>query len=598
MNLKISNLMKDFNQEFKENSSINNWIRVLNTSGMNVVDRLILDNHRRQILKNLTENEEDIENSYTRNTSKISQKSKPKPFSTFQAFKRSTLSDSKKSIPLKTLNDSFLTNESKGSMFADRLYNDAILRNYKIKKRQEEKEISELENAIDSANLHHPKRKLNPEVLNRLWQEDKIIKNFYDICPEGNLLSGDHQDRPRRFSSQEQKASVDRLTRTRDRSFIDSSKRINTKKLMPDELSSLVQRLYKVKKYPEPDLKKTVKKASVKTLRKNKDIEFQNNILGELKTSERYEIKDDKPLEVSRDSIIEFSANEISKSAVYIKNSPLKILSPKIHGNKMSIDEKLEVKLLNFDKLTGSPFVSVIRGSPEDIKDPDYDTLDLFSCTVKRSLSCGSFYDNSLKISMAVPDLIEENSFNSCLFDTGNKRSQIFNDKIEFSGIDYHRLDENTRENTFSKPNSDKSTEINEENGFSKLNYEKSIEIAEENRFCIDSNKLNESDVLQEDSKLNISDSNLKKTDKKPTNRPDICIKNLPIPKTIYLEPEILSSRGQSTTYSEESLYLMQNPLQTFTSITHSPKGNCSSTLDSYRFIIGISENDEFIYAD
>jgi hypothetical protein len=78
----------------------------------------------------------------------------------------------------------------------------------------------------------------------------------------------------------------------------------------------------------------------------------------------------------------------------------------------------------------------------------------------------------------------------------------------------------------------------------------------------------------------------------------EIIYKHLPIPKNIYLEPEIMSSRCESTNYSQEALYLMQNPLNSMSSTARSPSKVQNIALDSYRFVVGITEDDEFIYAD
>ena len=80
--------------------------------------------------------------------------------------------------------------------------------------------------------------------------------------------------------------------------------------------------------------------------------------------------------------------------------------------------------------------------------------------------------------------------------------------------------------------------------------------------------------------------------------RTEFSYNKIPIPKTIYLEPNITSSGAQSTNYSQESLYLMQNPLHSISSAKISPKNSYNCTLDSYRFVVGITEDDEFIYAD
>ena len=175
---------KEESQDLKENYSLNNWIRVLDTSGMSVVDRLILDNHRRQILKNLSANERTTGDSFDQKDSKNSSKLRSKPFSTFQNSNQSSfVEDSiKQKIPFRTLNDSFATIESRDSKSAcaERLYNDAIIRKIKNKRLQEEKEIIDIENAVDFANLHHPKRKPDPEIFARLIQEEKIILYKYD----------------------------------------------------------------------------------------------------------------------------------------------------------------------------------------------------------------------------------------------------------------------------------------------------------------------------------------------------------------------------------------------------------------------------------
>ena len=671
MNSNKRRISKDTSLDLKENYSLNNWMRVLNTSGMSVIDRLILDNHRRQILKNLSNNESFTEDSFDRKPSKTGTSTVSKPFCTFQQINNSRCEGdtSKQRVQYRTLNDSFLTNESK-SMCADRLYNDAVVRQIKLQRAQEIKEEQELEKARDFANLHHPQRKPDQEVMNRLLQEEKIIKSLYDVAAEPEEMG-----RSRRFSCEEQKNSVERLTRCRGKSVCKEESKENLKRLMPGDIDNLVKRLYKVKEYPRPvsrdilhrkerervkeqqrenvtDTEKISEKNKDKSKEKNgrkdrerererlskncgkykkenngencgreenrleieilnnnrkkesdyarekikatidkknskREINFDGNISNELKQSTRYIENPDKSLETLNESIIEFSSNSfLSKSNNFEGESMIvNMLSPKCKTIRLTEDPHLEVKLLNCDPLLVSPMVSeIIQGSPEsNMENPCIDNSFISFTTTHNhteKLKIDESFEKEEYLERS-PDIGLEAALDNYLSQPSNRESFEINkntiernEKEELQAIQVEKGKEKEKE---------KEIEKNSENG-------KEIHILVSGEYAEDSDNINVNDKTLP--KTCICGSSVRGTKEEITLH-----RKLHIPKSMFLEPEASSLAG-STNYSQESLYLMQNPLHSLNSNVNSPKLSYKSGLDSYRFIIGITEDDEFIYAE
>ena len=172
-------------------------------------------------------------------------------------------------------------------------------------------------------------------------QEDKIIKSFYDDHSEEK-----NESKTRRFSCAEQKISVERLTKTRGGSFSTNSK-ASVKKLMPEDLSLLVKRLYKVKEYPKPAERVKIYKKNKPRKSKNEEIDFEK-ISNELKMSKRY--KNDEEKQGDNESIVEFNSEHIlCKSSDFDKEKPLGS-SPKMNKNR-DVENTLEVKLLTYNSL-------------------------------------------------------------------------------------------------------------------------------------------------------------------------------------------------------------------------------------------------------
>lgn len=551
MNSNKPTFSKDFLQDLKENSSINNWMRVLNTSGMSAVDRLILDNHRRQILKNLSSNESFPEVSFDQHKSKA--------YSTSHQFHIS-----KQKLQYRTMNNSFLANENK-SECAERLYNDAIVRKIRLEQVQEHKEIKELESALDFANLHHPQRKPDPAVMTRLLNEEKIIKSLYDNVPDLNDAS---QVKNRRFSCAEQKSSVERLTRARGKSLVKDEIGKSARKLMPNELNEMVKRLYKVKRKDPGEKGKC-------------EVSFDRKNVRNLKKSNRYV---EKSIDVG-ESVVEFVGNRNNlKSTNFEKEFGGNMKSPKCRYGMMHEDQQLEVKLLNYDTYENSTLVSeVIRGSPQSsIEEPCIDnsfvsftTMNNDKDTVKNDESFDKKYGKLL---------FSENHDETVYIDP----TDLIDPKplIEASKV----LNENRK--SFEK-NSEFLIEISPiPNEIAKFPDE-ALKISSENPIV--PHKIPDENPNEISNKIPIKPLNLINTVKIPS---EPYSKILPIPKSIYLDPESGSPYTKSTNYSQESMYLMQNPLQSLPPSMFSPKLSYKSTLDSYRFIVGITEDDEFIYAE
>ncbi|OMJ80051.1 hypothetical protein SteCoe_19780 [Stentor coeruleus] len=372
MNLNLSSVLKECSFEMKENTAINNWIRVLDTSGMSVVDRLVLDNHRRQILKNLSNIENQNEESFEckkdkRNKSFV----KSKQFSTLQGFEKASFStnNSNQKIPSKTLNDSFLSMNGNSKECTERLYKDALLRKLRLEYDQESKMQYEIDSAIENSNLHHPHRKLDPEVLQRLTQEDKIIKSLYEKDP-----IQESSTKTRRFSLSEQKSSIDRLTKSRNKSFSrEELPSTNIKKLMPNELENLISRLYKVKNFEKPKERKRLARNKIPK-KPSPSIGFDKRKTEELKSSQRYTETNDKNQEIGpRESVVEIGLlGTLSKS---IKN-PASLDSPKYIKNLELKDSELRNPFANY-----MPDLSETHNKNIVYKDPEALEVQLLNFT-------------------------------------------------------------------------------------------------------------------------------------------------------------------------------------------------------------------------
>lgn len=703
MNLNLSKILKDSSFDFKDSKSINNWIRVLDTSGMSVVDQLILDNHRRQLLKSLYEEPKQEEKRLY-----SSMKSKNTSFTSMQS------SQTKNSnISVKILNNSFLSIPDP-QLCAERLYSDAYYRDSKLKKQQELKDLKEKEETLDYLNTRHPKRKLDPDVFNRLTHDERIIKHWYD--KEG-IDPGSNNKSSKRFSASEQKESVDRLVRSRGSSCKKSLENENSeKKMSNEELKAMIERLYKVKNKENFNIgdKRAKSVARPRKIMKNK-------MINELKSSKRYIESLDKRSEMAVESVCDGEGNGLCGDF----QSPLR---DKAQG------EELEVKLLMLNKRSTSPAETEVNtGSPFDIdlrelyennetgpvlsiqhlenfssfnqkakhsnhkehETEDFSIITINDCTIseqlcKECLETNTSHTNSspnpepfLKIEEFSPEVYENfrdysrpkptktsewmpSTTDPNLLNTGSNdilnmtRSTLYNSE-EKSFPMYTKFSNTESKDLPSMPSSilcdseEKSLKIEDSKAHNTepkdllslpnnvlLNLEDKSRLIDDN-VCNDESKdllsktnnhlvnsedkllliddkvpfdefkgllsmpnfnlLNtEEQSLISDGKFPISESkdllNIPNSTLSSQIKPENSLKTFPLPKSFYLEPEDLSSRDQATTFSQEALYLMQNPLQSMNSNSYSPKKVNPCILDSYRFIVGISENDEFIYAD
>ena len=116
---------------------------------------------------------------------------------------------------------------------------------------------------------------------------------------------------------------------------------------MPEDLSLLVKRLYKVKEYPKPAERVKIYKKNKPRKSKNEEIDFEK-ISNELKMSKRY--KNDEEKQGDNESIVEFNSEHIlCKSSDFDKEKPLGS-SPKMNKNR-DVENTLEVKLLTYNSL-------------------------------------------------------------------------------------------------------------------------------------------------------------------------------------------------------------------------------------------------------
>jgi hypothetical protein len=524
MNLNLSKIIKENSFESKDAKSINNWIRVLDTSGMTVVDQLILDNHRRQLLKALQG--EDSSHSF------------------FKSMKKSSKNHSK---ILNSNDTSFQSKIDESSIFdqtwAERLHSDAYYREMKMKKRKEEKEATEFEEALQVANARHPKRKLDPQVFARLTQDERVIKSLYE-----KDLQSSH--RPRRFSALEQKASVDRLYNTRGNSSsrIEDSQTLN-RKLQQDELNAMISRLYKVKK----PVKNVLQVKNV-TRKKRKNVH-------DLKSSKRYV---ENPERLSEIAVESFSEVENRQDLQENLGNPFQ--SPK---TSVFEGEALEIKLLSFVQNPSPATTEVNKASPPfggDLLDDSMQKLSQMETLSPEML------DDSII-------LVEKNYLKDETYEIKEIIEEIKDKLLNSEDI----VNASTEIIITHSPESVVSSHQS-----SPSNQRPSSDTADDSR--------NNSSIGQDSLTPNKEYSTISPNSWSITSRLD-SLKSLPFPKSIYLEPEDLSSRVQ-TTYSQESLYLMQNPLHSLPTTCTSPNKATPCVLDSYRFIVGITEDDEFIYAD
>lgn len=143
MNLNLSKILKENSFSSRDAQSINNWIRVLDTSGMTVVDQLILDNHRRQLLKALQQPDSlPKEGSFCRSSKKFRSASAKKTdlipdlkdlsqiIHTKEPRASNTSKDTSFQIP--TCNITW-TSSADASICVERLYSDAHYRDMKLK---------------------------------------------------------------------------------------------------------------------------------------------------------------------------------------------------------------------------------------------------------------------------------------------------------------------------------------------------------------------------------------------------------------------------------------------------------------------------------
>ena len=555
MNLNLSKLLKDSSFEYKDAKSINTWIRVLDTSGMSVVDQLILDNHRRQLLKSLHEDPKPSQARKISTTKGVNRSftSNP-PLQTHLQTKNSNFS-------FKLLNSSFITNPDP-QVCAERLYSDAYYRDLKLKNLKELKDSKEIEETLDHIKARHPNRKLDPEVFNRLTHDERFIKSWYE---KDGTVSGENKESSRRFSASEQKESIERLLRNRGNSCCKRSKaEENEKKLSGEELKAMIDRLYKVR--PRGDAEK--ENGGLKSGSRPRRRMRKNKLVNELKSSKRYLEDIEKTSEFVYESLFEGSGESF--------RSPLR--SP-AEGKGEGQEEGLELRLIKLNEISPSPAQTEVNtGSPFDSD---------FKLTYKKIESGDEFGRKEDEGYSSIDHKLSD-------FEQSNEENEGFT--IVVLSEENEKKEEKSLEtdisNTNTSPHSDFcikidefSPELNEVyrdhlNPLLPRHPELGCEPNKSINFC-------------PKDPLNLTSSTISSQGK-----PENPLKNFPFPKSYYLEPEDSNIKDQLPTFSQESLYLMQNPLQSINSSSYSPKKSNPCILDSYRFIVGISENDEFIYAD
>ena len=612
MNLNLSKILKENSFSTRDAQSINNWIRVLDTSGMTVVDQLILDNHRRQLLKALHQPDSLAkEKSFCRSSKKFRSASAKKTNLIPDLKDLSQIIDTKEPRASNTSKDTSFqiptcnitwTSSADASICVERLYSDAHYRDMKLKKLKEEKEIKEFNEAIESANSRHPKRKLDPEVFNRLTSDERVIRSLYEKDQNENTQR-------RQFSASEQKASVDRLYKTRGSSCSrNEDSQMITRKLQQDELDSLIGRLYKVNKPGESEQisqttrsyfnNQVLKAKNSLALIKNKKNNRKKPAV-DLKSSKRYVESQERLSELTVETCSEYEKNFENK-----ENKPNLFQYPNDELKLRLDSSKIELELL--PRCQKNPFMPAHPTSPPSISEFTEDDLKICELNLASNRAAESSIDQTevpaevkaaeMEETTEIKIIIEEIKDKLIPSDTIITAStEILITRSPESIFDQGSDSFSPSSYIAFNPSSDTTITLSPNTSF----------ISCETLSNFDSkpaSNLNPSSCTmlshekQEKMEMDIS---LQVTQSFQSNLSGISkpeqLKSLPFPRSMYLEPEDSSSRVQ-TTFSQESLYLMQNPLQSLPSRS-SPKSS-ARVLDSYRFIVGITEDDEFIYAD
>jgi hypothetical protein len=602
MNLNISVADVNASLDRLSENSINNWVRTVDTSSMSVVDRLILDNHRRLLLRNMAQ-------------PSSCAATKPPCFSTLQPFDSSVsfagpCKSQAKKTAFRTLNTSFTSNPDKvPSHCAERLYNDAVMRSLRLRYMQDEKKDREIQNAVEAANVLHPKRKLDQDVMLRLTEDERMIRMLYE--KEG--ADEEPKSQSRRFSVDEQKESVDRLLRPRNSSTCALNKEPRGKKtLMPEELSALIQRLYKVKKREEPQQRKKLVKAKRK-------ITLQQRDVSDLKSSIRYKECFDKSVENLEEERGEGKRVEMVDKTVQMtererkseENKEIKRVglddrrfSPVNHEEKgfeaereEEIVERTEENCFRLDfcddlEERNQNNDGEIMERPSLMQNPLIkDSIEEFSYFANTPIkvedsfllisraSQSSFNTSSIAVSPNNPINPCETSINQSINTTDLSLSSLI--PVNPSTYFPENLEQNPKES-------------------SSVPFFSTFDGVSTDKYSGLSENINE---LAETAKMSMPETKNsglegEKCYHEAGGKSESCLKVLPIPMSLYLEPELPNKTEEKTSYSEEAIYLMKNPLKTLNENPKSPVKKFDAILDSYRFIVGINENDEFIYAD
>ncbi|CAG9319668.1 unnamed protein product [Blepharisma stoltei] len=469
-----------------------------------------------------------------------------------------------------------LLDKKKAEELIKRLNEAAKIREEKLKVKREQKEENEISEAVRMANRLHPKRELDQKVMERL------TRNKESRVEEGSSNAGYKKV----LSIEEAMASGERLTSARSskppRAEISSQKK-KLKKVNSGELESICQRLYSSRSYT-PSNRSQIDKPSPSIFQKNK----KQLLL--IPRKSYYKSKSKSPtrsinIEQSKCSgelqIMSETSPENAIPKAELLNAANGYFDVK---EKPSIKQKINLLVPSSSSQHFMNQRSPERGrqkekippsikderTPSPIKNPpipiSYSKLDLNlpSASSIASPSCMNFrlQPKTSRVSDLYDLFQQENSGKDS---SSHKKQQLAATDEPLSG-------RNTQTSLISL----------DLHGVSLENERKDQKVEKK----LDNGNWNFSNIVK--SELGII-AGIEKSDEEKS-------KIGSARKGASLDPGKLSPRICSQKFSEESLYLMKNPLKIGTQKCSPKKFDKKNAMNDYRFVIGMKENGEFIY--
>ncbi|CAG9325799.1 unnamed protein product [Blepharisma stoltei] len=584
----------------KNRDTINNWVKALNPKGLKFVDRMVLDINRRELLKQELESrsviieQEETPPEYilAESNGRYNDSTACEEFS--PDFKRQPFNDSnnvftrlsrdanirKSMIELRDHNKELLEeenriknkktiNKEKLKLIIDRLNSTNVKKEESIRIAKEEREKFEIEEAIRLANLHH-QRKPDPKVMERLTEEDKIIEKEYGIHEEVRSKSAQ-----RSLSLSESRALGDRLMKpvSKKKMKCDGGEK-ETKKATSEQVENIVARLYYSR--PSTPTKVTSLNTSISTSKgKKRRGELKESIFRQkMMSANSVQEKLCTPIHAARKNnpnTAEKQTNRFNEESSFTPNlkTPVKI-QKKAYTECKNCEKELkkdnfpihDIPKLNFDI---NPAVEKRSVEVQAFSDLKLSPID------KKSHGSFSF----LSVNLDWPNSTSHHHKSSSIgqLDFKDERTSLSNllysKKFESNGDDFilSRGDENNA------------------SGLNQSALSLAARVSDTPLLSQYSSICNEnSDIIErKDRGINSEiGSSVAQSQDEPTEIP--------------LTHNKIQKNPQ--TYSQETLYLMSNPLKAQIEDQCSPKINekAHQLFDTYRFIVGITESGDFIY--